>query len=268
MAEPLTEIEYAVCFNAFKKASTEWMAIQGWLADDFIPSLAGKESAKILSIGSGTGDFDLTLMRMLLGKIPNISYIALDPNETHNRIFLDQYRASGLNLYQFQIIARPFCEDLLEGGFDIVHLTHCLYYIPDRKMAIRKSYEMLNPGGVLLIFHQTPLGINEIQRIYLKKVKGNDKELFSSYDIQLIMKELDLRFKFNILISDIDVTDCITGTETGRRILSFFLESNLEGLDRTQYNEIIQTMKEICWCKDGRYFLFHPSGIFWIKKPL
>jgi hypothetical protein len=58
-----------------------------WLWDDFIPSLAAWESAKILSIGSGTGDFNLTLMRMLQGKIPTISYIALDPNETHNKIF-------------------------------------------------------------------------------------------------------------------------------------------------------------------------------------
>ncbi|MDD2755828.1 MAG: class I SAM-dependent methyltransferase [Methanothrix sp.] len=268
MAEPLTEMEYAECFNAFKKVSTEWMAIKGWLSDDFIPSLAGRKSANILSIGSGTGDFDLTLMRMLLGKIPTLSYIALDPNVIHNDIFLKKYKESELNISSFQIIAQPFSEDLLGGGFDLIHLTHCLYYIPDRKMAIRKAYDMLNPGGILLIFHQTPLGINEIRRLYLTKVKGDDKEIFSSYDILLIMKELGLKFNFNILISDIDVTDCIAGTDTGRRILSFFLESNIEGLDQTQYNQIIQTLKEICRCQDGRYFLFHPSGIFWIRKPL
>jgi SAM-dependent methyltransferase len=268
MAEPLTEKEYAECFNAFKKVSTEWMAIKEWLSDDFIPSLAGRKSAKILSIGSGTGDFDLTLMRMLLSKIPTLSYIALDPSVIHNKIFLNNYKNSGLNISSFQIIAQPFSEDLLGGGFDLIHLTHCLYYIPDRKMAISKAYDMLNPGGILLIFHQTPLGINEIQRLYLKKVKGDDKELFSSNDILLIIKELGLKSNFNILISDIDVTDCIAGTDTGRRILSFFLESNIEGLDQTQYNEIIRTLKEICWCQDGRYFLFHPSGIFWIRKPL
>jgi hypothetical protein len=87
MSRPLTEKEYAECFNAFKKVSTEWMAIEGWLSDDFLPTLTGRKYAKILSIGSGTGDFDLALMRMLLCKIPALSYIALDPNETHNRTF-------------------------------------------------------------------------------------------------------------------------------------------------------------------------------------
>jgi hypothetical protein len=133
-------------------------------------------------------------------------------------------------------------------------------------MAIRRAYEMLNPGGVLLIFHQTPLGINEIQRAYLKRVKGDEKELFSSYDILHILNELDLKFNLDILISDIDVTDCIEENETGRKIQNFFLESNLEGLDRTLRDEIICTLKETCRLKEGRYFLFHPSGIFWIRK--
>ncbi|MHB8119317.1 MAG: class I SAM-dependent methyltransferase [Methanothrix sp.] len=266
--KPLTDMDYAECFNAFKKVSTEWMAIEEWLAEDFMPSMAGRQSANVLSIGSGTGDFDLTLMRMLLDKVPTLSYTALDPNEKHNKIFLNRYSESGLNLASFQIIAKPFCEDFFEGGFDLVHLTHCLYYIPDRKMAIHRAFDMLNPGGILLIFHQTPLGINEIQRIYLKQVKGDEKELFSSYDILLIMKELSLKFNFNILISDIDVTDCIEGNETGQKILNFFLESNLDGLGRALHDEIIRTLKEICQYKDGRYLLFHPSGIFWIRKDL
>ena len=138
--KPLTDMDYAVCFNAFKKVSTEWMAIEEWLAEDFMPFMAGRQSANVLSIGSGTGDFDLTLMRMLLKKISTLSYIALDPNEMHNKIFLNQYKESGLHLASFQIIAKPFGEDLLEGGFDLVHLTHCLYYIPDRKMAIQRSF--------------------------------------------------------------------------------------------------------------------------------
>lgn len=264
--KPLTDMEYAECFNAFKRVSSEWMAIEEWLAKDFVPSIGGRKSAKVLSIGSGTGDFDLILMRMLLDEIPDLSYTALDPNESHNEIFLDRYKNSGLQLASFRIIAKPFCEDSFEGGFDLIHLTHCLYYIPDRKMAIKRAYDLLNPGGILLIFHQTPLGINEIQRAYLKRAKGHEKELFSSYDIIQILKELKLKFNFDILISDVDVTDCIKENDIGKKILNFFMESNLEGLDGTLRNEIICALKDVSRNDDGRYFLFHPSGIFWIKK--
>lgn len=264
--KPLTDMEYAECFNAFKSVSSEWMAIEVWLSKDFVPSMGGRRSAKVLSIGSGTGDFDLILMRMLSDKIPDLTYTSLDPNESHNELFLNQYKKSGLKLSSFRIIAKPFCENCIEGGFDLIHLTHCLYYIPDRKAAIECAYEMLNPGGILLIFHQTPMGINEIQRTYLKRVKGDEKELFSSYDIIQILNELKLKFSFDILISDVDVTDCIKGNETGRKILNFFMESNLDGLDVALRDEIICNLKDISRSEGGRYFLFHPGGIFWIRK--
>jgi SAM-dependent methyltransferase len=266
VTRPLTDKEYAECFDAFKNVSSEWMAIGEWLEKEFIPCLAGRALARVLSVGSGTGDFDLTLMRMLLKKIPHISYIALDPNQEHNAIFSERYRDCGLELESFQIIPQPFGQERLDGGFDLIHLTHCLYYIPDRKTAIRRAYELLSPGGFLLIFHQTTLGINEIQRAYMRLVKGDEKEMFSAHDIALIFEDLGLNFNYDVLISDIDVTDCIKENETGRKILDFFLESDLEGIDRSLKEEIIQKMKEICRYENGRYFLFHPCGIFWTIK--
>jgi hypothetical protein len=56
MVRPLTDKEYAECFDAIKKVSSEWMAIGEWLEKEFIPGLAGKPSARVLSVGSGTGD--------------------------------------------------------------------------------------------------------------------------------------------------------------------------------------------------------------------
>jgi SAM-dependent methyltransferase len=263
---PLTDREYAECFNAFKKVSTEWAAIKDWLSKEFMPLMAGAQSANVLGVGSGTGDFDLTLIRILLEKIHHISYVALDPNEEHNQIFLDRYKKSGLQLASFQIVPKPFEDDDLDGGFDLIHLTHCLYYIPDKKKAIQKAYDLLNPGGFLLIFHQTPLGINEIQRAYMKRIKGDEKEMFSTHDILIIFEELGLKFNFDVLISDIDVTDCIEDDEVGKKLLNFFLESNLEGLDPSLRKEIVHTLKETCQFREGRYHLFHPSGIFWIRK--
>jgi len=74
LAVPLTDKEYAECFNAFKMLSTEWTAMRQWLAQEFLPLMAGRESAKVMSIGSGTGDFDLVLIRLLSKEIPRISY--------------------------------------------------------------------------------------------------------------------------------------------------------------------------------------------------
>ncbi len=100
----------------------------------------------------------------------------------------------------------------------------------------------------------------------MKLVKGDEKEMFSSHDIDLLFGELGLQPKYDVLISDTEVTDCIKENETGRKILNFFLESDLNGIDPTLRREIIQKMKEICRYETGRYFLFQPCGIFWIRK--
>jgi hypothetical protein len=63
-AKPLTDKEYAECFKAFKTVSAEWIAMSQWLDRKFLPLMARRDSAKVLSIGSGTGDFDLTLIRL------------------------------------------------------------------------------------------------------------------------------------------------------------------------------------------------------------
>ena len=265
-AQPLSDKEYAVCFNVFRSISTEWTAIVGWLKEEFITDIVDKKSIDILSIGSGTGDFDLSLMRLIKERVPEISYVAFDPNEEHNDIFFKRVQESQIDLKSFQIIPKPFRGEEIGGNFDIIHLTHCLYYIEDRKKAIRQAFELLKPHGSLLIFHQTPIGINEIQREYMRRVKGSEKEMFSSQDILKIFDELGIRFKFDILVSDLDVTDCIRGNRQGKLLLNFILESNLDSIEDRLRQEIISTLKEICRVEEGRYFLFHPSGIFCAKK--
>jgi len=265
-ARPLSDKEYADCFNVYKKISTEWETIQRWLADEFLCFMQGKESVDVLSVGSGTGDFDLMLMRLLKEKIPHINYRAIDPNQEHNLIFRQRYNCSNFAVDSFQIVPRAFDRKKMKGRYDIIHLTHCLYYFPDREAAVRQAWELLRPDGFLLIFHQTALGINELQRKFLARVKGETEEMFSAYDIRKLLGKMDIAYQHEILISDLDVTSCIEGSETGLQLLSFFMESHIEDAPGELKEEIIAFLKENCRIVDGRYFLFHPGGIFWMRK--
>jgi len=262
----LTDAEYAQCFDLFKTISTEWDALSNWLKYVCIPELGLGRSIDVLSVGSGRGDFDLALIGLLEDSCSQIRYTAVDPNTEHNRIFSDRVQASGIVPDSFRIISEPFEPGAIDGYFDLIHLTHCLYYIPERRSAIQSAWDMLKPGGSLLIFHQTALGVNEIQRLFMERVKGDEKEMFSAHDLLEIIDRLHLPFKFDILISDLDVTDIVKDTPKGRQLLEFFLEAKLDGVDGMLLSEIRRYVADNSRVEDGRYYLFHPSSIFWVKK--
>ncbi|MDD3581874.1 MAG: class I SAM-dependent methyltransferase [Desulfobacca sp.] len=267
-AAPLNDCEYAKCFNIFKQISSEWQAMQDWLREDFIPHRDWTGPLAILSIGSGTGDFDLQLMSLLLPHWPIQTYVAIDPNLKHNQVFQASFRERHLAIPNFQILSQTFPSRPLHQKFDLIHLTHCLYYVPQRQEAILGAVELLKDQGCLLIFHQTPLGINEIQRHFLKRAKGQAQEMFSSRDIYVLLKKLPISFKFDIVDGVLDISACLDPeSPQGQQLINFFLECRADTLPAAFRQEVIKFIREIAFEDQGRPVIFHPVGVFSITKP-
>jgi SAM-dependent methyltransferase len=265
-APPLSDREYAECFDTFKQISTEWESTQNWLNDDFLPRRTWTDPLNILSIGSGTGDFDLQLMELILKRWRIESYIAVDPNPDHNRIFASKFRESRLPIPDFQILSRTFPVPNLDRKFDLIHLTHCLYYIPYRSKAIQDALDILNNQGLVLIFHQTPLGINEIQRRFLKRAKGNESEMCSSKDIYRLLESLPVAFTFDIIDGILDVSDfSAQHSFRGKQLLNFFLECRTDVLPIEFKEEVVEFVNELAFTDNNRQVIFHPVGIFSIS---
>lgn len=262
----LTGEEYAACFDIFRTQSSEWDAIATWLKQEFVPTLENGSSIDVLSVGSGTGDFDLVLITEVKKRVGHLTYTAIDPNREHNRIFRQKVEESRVRPDSFRLIPFPFEEGLVDREYDLIHLTHCLYYLPDRKRAIQACMNSLRRHGTLLVFHQTALGINELQREFMARVKGTTEEMFSSSDLLQVLDDLDLEYDFDVLLSDIDVTDIVRMTPRGEQLLSFFLECHIDDADPGFLQEITSFLEENCRIDGGKYSLFQPGGVFRIQK--
>ncbi|MEN8174675.1 MAG: class I SAM-dependent methyltransferase [Pseudomonadota bacterium] len=266
-APPLSDREYAECFDTFKRISTEWQSTQSWLIDDFLPQREWTDPLKILSIGSGTGDFDLQLMRFVLRRWRVESYVAVDPNPDHNQIFETRFRESGLPVQDFRIHSQAFPVQGLDMQFDLVHMSHCLYYIPDRLKAIKSALDILNEQGRILIFHQTPLGINEIQRRFLKRAKGSTSEMYSSQDIYKLLESLSASFAFDIIDGVLDVSDFASPeSPKGRQLLNFFLECRADLLPPEFREEVVDFVKSLAFPENNHQVIFHPVGVFSVSR--
>ena len=265
-APPLSDREYAECFDTFKQISTEYRSTKKWLIEEFLPQRRWTSPLNILSIGSGTGDFDIQMMKFILKRWRIESYVAVDPNSDHNQIFQTRFRESGLPVQNFRILSQTFPVKNLDMKFDLVHMTHCLYYIPDRLKAIQGALDILNNQGRVLIFHQTPLGINEIQQRFLKRAKGHENEMYSSKDIYRLLESLPVTFEFDIIDGILDVSE-FTASEShrGSRLLNFFLECRADLLPPEFRGEVVDFIKCLAFPDKNRQVIFHPVGVFSIS---
>lgn len=265
-APSLSEREYAECFDAFKKISSEWLSMQQWLNEDFLQRHVWASPLKILSIGSGDGDFDLEFMKILMRRWRIETYIAIDPNPHHNQAFESRFRKSNLHVPNFEILSETFPVSQLDIKFDLVHMTHCLYYIPDRLKAIQAALGSLAERGLILVFHQTQLGINEIQRRFMKRAKGSENEMYSSRDIYRLLRSLKVSFDFEMLDGMLDVSEFFSlPSPEMDQLLNFFLECRADLLTNEFKNEVVSFIKNLAIVEHGRQVILHPVGVFCIS---
>lgn len=263
----LCQDDYAKSFKTYKKSSGEWKSMLDWIQDNLLANLPGKESFSVLSVGSGAGDFDFQLIQILKSKFKALEYVALEPNKVFCQEFKARIASNPFHDLRFKIHPLTFEEFSVEKRFDLVHLTHCLYYIPDRRRAILNALDMILDDGLVLIFNQTPMGINQIQRKFLKRVKGSKDEIFSSKELQAILDHHQIPYLIDVVDSFLDVSDCFRfNSESGEKLLSFILESDVRQLPPAIKREIVDYIQDLSFYNQGRRLIYHPVAIFSLFK--
>jgi SAM-dependent methyltransferase len=263
LAPPLSPAAYAHCYLSFRRHSTEWLATLKWCQEQLAPRLPRKSPFAALSVGAGNGDFDRRFVSILQSRLKNLDYVMLEPNEALCHQLRENLPRRGSDGVRFEINPVTFEDFDLCRPFDLVHFTHCLYYLPDRQRAIEHALKIIGSEGLVLIFHQTPWGIDQVQQRFLKRVKGSDQEMFCSRDIQEILDRRQIPYRLEVLESHINVTECCRpGSAEGEALLSFFLESDVRRLNPALKQEVAEYLDELSYLRGQRRLLYHPVAVF------
>jgi histamine N-methyltransferase len=267
LASPLSKEAYSKGFKCYKRNSTECEVMLGWIRDKLLEGIPQRDSFRVLSVGSGTGDFDSRLLRILVSRLGHIEYVAVEPSEVHCEQCKARLAADSLPDVQCEVHPVLFEEFGADGCFDLVHFTHSLYYIPDREAAVMRALDLIADDGRVLVLHQTTTGINQIQRRFLKRVKGDENEMFSSKELREILERRDIPYDLDVLDSHIDVTECLDlECESGQDLLNFFLECDLSGLEPEVKHELLSCVDGLSMLDRGRRLMLQPVAIFSIYK--
>jgi SAM-dependent methyltransferase len=268
LAPPLSPEAYAYCFVTFRKHSTEWLSMLQWCQERLVSRLPVKSPFTLLSVGAGNGDFDWRFIPILQTQLKNLEYVMVEPNEALCRGLRERIARHPFTGVRFEIDPLSFEAFAIHRPFDLIHFTHCLYYLPDRGAAIGHARQAIRTDGLVLIFHQTPWGIDQVQQRFIKRVKGSADEMFTSRDIQKILESRRIPYCLEVVESHINISECFRpGSEEGEALLSFFLESDLRHLDPAIKREIADYLYELSYPHEDRRLLHHPVAIFTLQAP-
>lgn len=204
----LDEAAFARCFAAFCERSGEYASMR----DRLERALEGRRS--LLSIGCGDGRLELPCLR---SSETLTRYRGLDPNGPELADFRAALARAPLEL-ELDLVEAGLGEepDTSQGepeSFELVLISHVLYYVEDKAAFMREALSRVAPGGRCLLFHQTNIGINSIQARF-----GSYNHRISSHEVQDLLDSLGVNYRVELLDANIDVR------ELPDELIHFFLE--------------------------------------------
>jgi 2-polyprenyl-3-methyl-5-hydroxy-6-metoxy-1,4-benzoquinol methylase len=104
--------------------------------------LAGHDRIALLDVGCGNG----WMMQV---------FKSLDPARIETSgVEISEAACDVARAHGYQVYCGRFEDVNLDRSYDVVNLTHVIEHVSDPRLVVRKAYEALNPGGLLVL--ETP----------------------------------------------------------------------------------------------------------------
>lgn len=276
-ALPLSDDFYAESYGLRKAASTMTQAAVDWLSQqaksilEHIPASSDR-TFSVLSVGSGEGDIDFEFINALTGSMcphwEQLEYTMLEPNATQYSLLTNRLQSTPLNPYVEVTLHQNRIEDvnpdIFHHRFDLILFVHVFYYFDQPEQVISKAMQFLKSNrSLMIIIHQTPIGIPKIQQKHMLSIKGNEIEMFTTKNIRELLDRQNYNYCYQQIDAHLDITDCLQETDDGLKIMSFCMECDLRQID---YTPILKEFMKLAEFRSyGCAYLYEPIGIFTIK---
>jgi len=228
----------------------------------------------VLSVGAGPGDFDVQVIRFLQQQLPKeftLRYLAVEPNHVHRQRYEQKINIPEFAEVELKVYPAKVQEFQTDEKFDIIHYTHCLYYMPDHeKQIIKQGLEMLKEDGFLIITLDTSEAVIFETIFKYAAITGQGfAEMLQMEQMQTMVEELKLSYELVIYPEYLDVNLCFEqGSSGGKVLLDFFCQADSDLLSPQQREEILRLLASKVNQQDGRKLVVAPAGTMIIPKQM
>ena len=269
---PLGEEGYARTFAVLTTTTTEYIAMNKIAGKVITESNFDQKPVQMLSVGAGTGHFEVQLVKDLGLKLEYI--FAIEPNTKH---VPDLEAALKSFDVEYDISKSFFNKDFefdkdcerAKQNFDFILFSHSLYGFDDPFEAISHATKFLKPSGKMLIINQGSPSSAELFTYLMNnsdpdvfpagKVIGNHS-LTAEKMISYFQKEhpsLPMSLIEEMTYVDFDSFVRKTGEEGNDEAVSFFLQAEYKNLSKEAQNDIYNIVASECELIDDKYCRRH-----------
>ena len=266
----INEEEYAKVYITFKRNSNQDEIVRNGIITPIVKRYRGKV-IDVMSIGAGVGWLEDEINSNPQLKVNSI--LAIEPNPEHAKKLRE--KASHWKNTTCDIDMVYFDESYETAQrFDVILFVHSLYYIRNPIGAVAKAKSFLKPGGRIMIVMQGEKGSFELASYLHNQVKivPSAYYTYSPENSTHLLEGLNrnnIKCRSHDFAEHLDITDFIERKDisTCNDIISFFLHSNYEDLDKKLQDDIYKMVREYATItKDKRYMFSYINSFITIEN--
>ncbi len=262
---PLAEERFLETHVLYEGRSDQQRRIIDWFGRRFGPRVPGDRPYRVLSVGCGSGILDVPVAASLAEASPALQYVGVDPNAVECEAFASRFAEAGVDA-ELSVVAEPFEVFEDEAGFDLVHLVHCLYYLPDPGAALERARSFVRSGGALVLVHAPCGELNELSTRFYDKAYGRPT-LFAD-DCADQMRRLGWRSERSRIDARVDVTPLVDGdAATALALRDFIVQFDFRQLPSDVQALVDRYLALVSQpTPDGAVYIDHPVDVFVIAE--
>lgn len=230
-------------------------------------AIAQRRPFRILSVGCGDGDLDIAVLERL-SEVVEIDFLGLETNALSARLFRESMRerlAKFPNRVSFEIREDSAMQPPEAGsGFDMVVMSHVLYYFPD-PVALVRSYlqSACRLDGRVVIIHSGRDGIPRL----MSDVPGLAPFLCAE-EIRDSLRNSGFRVDCEMLQTELNATDILEQTQKGWEVLGFCIERSVDQLLPETKRHLLKALWARCQIREDGAWLQEPLGFMTLRNDL
>lgn len=257
----LSDERFDVTHEAFECSSSQQQLVLRALKELISLHEGSTGALRILSVGCGSGILDNQLISAIASSPEHFEYTGVDPNPVACRRFREDFEKLALPNVKLEVRTEAVESLNINNPFDIIQLTHALYYFKDPADTLGKLRRLLAPGGKLIIVQAPNEYLNQLSECFWSHHAGQDIWFSECLEKYLIKQKIE--FTCQRLYGEVDVTRCFNeGCPHGEKLLDFITQSDCRESDAEVRERCLHFLKKISRVDGERLKVEHPTDVF------